>query len=101
MTQSPQNNCGVHTIAISKNGKWLASGGYDLNIKIWNLDSQKQIANIISGQGSIRKLIFSYDGNFLVSSVAILNDFLGRNNTVKIWRLLKLEIRAKRKNYSG
>lgn len=90
MTQSPQNNCGVHTIAISKNGKWLASGGYDLNIKIWNLDSQKQIANIISGQGSIRKLIFSDDGNFLVSSVAILNDFLGRNNTVKIWRPFKI-----------
>ena len=27
---------------------------------------------VISGQGSIKKLIFSYDGDFLVSSAAIL-----------------------------
>ncbi|MGD1809580.1 WD40 repeat domain-containing protein [Dapis sp. BLCC M126] len=85
-TNTAKTNSGVHTIAISKNGKWLASGGYDLNIKIWNFDSQKQMTNIKSSQGSIKKLIFSYDANFLVSSSGYTDDSLGENNTVKIWR---------------
>ncbi len=86
-TDTAQKNCGVHTIAISKNGKLLASGGYDSNIKIWNLDSKEQVGkDIPSKQGSIRKLIFSYDGNFLVSSSGYTDDSLGTNNSVKIWR---------------
>ncbi len=85
-TDKAQKNCGVHTIAISKDGKKLVSGGYDSNIKIWNLDSKEQVVNISSKQGSIRKLIFSNNGNFFVSSSGNTDDSLGRNNSVKIWR---------------
>ncbi|MGK7935471.1 MAG: WD40 repeat domain-containing protein [Xenococcaceae cyanobacterium] len=86
-TDPRKKNCGVHTIAVSKNGKLLASGGYDSNIKIWNLDSREQVReDIPSKQGSIRKLIFSYDGNFLVSGSGYTHDSLGTNNSVKIWR---------------
>ncbi|MGB3511069.1 MAG: hypothetical protein WBA93_17915 [Microcoleaceae cyanobacterium] len=45
------------------------------------MTSQEEIVTVPSKQGTIRKLIFSYDGNFLVIGNGYSDDELGTNNS--------------------
>ena len=90
----------VQALAFSPDGKWLASGGYDKSIIVWNLSSgreefhlgglpvpqpppgptsQSQMKQVISG------LAFNSDGTRLVSAEV--------SGAVKVWDLQTRKIR--------
>jgi WD40 repeat protein len=68
---------GVNSIALSPDGKWLATGSYDKTAKIWDTKSGK-IAMIFAGhQEPILSVAFSPDGKWLATG--------SRDKTAKIW----------------
>ncbi|MFN6515926.1 MAG: protein kinase domain-containing protein [Nostoc sp. CreGUA01] len=77
----------VLSIAISPNGKTIASSGEDVyeglrlrKIKLWNLATGKQISSLNTYSGQVNVVVISPDGKTLVSG----ND----DSTIKIWNLV-------------
>src|SRR6185369_14275678 len=60
----------VLAVAASPDGKWMATGGDDGRIKIWNVANGKLAKNLTGHQGAIRSLKFSGDNALLVSAAA-------------------------------
>ena len=70
----------VEAVAISADGKLLATGATDQTIKIWNLETGVEQKTLRGHQGNIIALAFSPDGKTLVSSGTF-----GRKRDVYRW----------------
>lgn len=57
----------VSSIAISPNGKLIASGSVDLTVKIWDTASKECLASMEGHDGEVKALAFSPDGKSLAS----------------------------------
>ncbi|HSB08069.1 MAG TPA: caspase family protein [Blastocatellia bacterium] len=57
----------VNALAFSRDGRMLASGGYDSTIKLWDLSSGRELRTLVGHTGPISALDFSADGRFVVS----------------------------------
>jgi WD40 repeat protein len=53
--------------AFSRNGNYLATGGWDGNARVWETDSGKLLHELRTGQGSLRGVRFSGDGTRLLT----------------------------------
>jgi len=75
----------VSSVAIGPDGKTLASGSRDKTIKIWSLETFREIATLKHGwfwsENSVESVAFSPDGKTLASG----GDY--RDKTIKIWSL--------------
>ncbi len=67
----------VYGIAISPDGKFLATGSYDQKIKIWDTGSAKEIRTLTGHNGCVYALAFRADGKILASASG--------DRTVKLW----------------
>jgi WD40 repeat protein len=68
---------GVEAIAFSADGRWLASGGTDGSVRLWDVDTGKAI-QIMRGHGrEVTSLVFSRNGKVLTSG--------GRDHTIRRW----------------
>lgn len=64
-------------LCYSPDGKFLISGGYDMSIRKWNLETGQLDIKPISDYGEITSLCYSPDGKYIAS---------GRfNGTIQIW----------------
>lgn len=72
----PSHALAVGAIAYAPNGKLLASGAWDNKIRLWDLDTGKEL-DPIHDEAGINSLAFSHDGKMLVSGTV--------GNAVKIW----------------
>jgi WD40 repeat protein/tRNA A-37 threonylcarbamoyl transferase component Bud32 len=67
----PSNDAGhsgaVMAVAFHPGGKWLASGGKDRAIKLWDLTTGQVEKTLAGHQGEVNTLVFSADGKVLVS----------------------------------
>jgi WD40 repeat protein len=61
----------VQSVAVSPDGKWVASGGYDDLLKIWALGSGgaggQWVTNLQLGGGPVSSVAFSPDGRWLAA----------------------------------
>ncbi len=57
----------VSSIAMSPNGKLIASGSVDLTVKVWDTASKECLASMEGHDGEVKALAFSPDGKFLAS----------------------------------
>ncbi|QMS92262.1 protein kinase [Nostoc edaphicum CCNP1411] len=69
----------VLSVAISPDGKTIASSGDDRKIKLWNLATGSPISSFNTYSQQVNAVVISPDGKTLVSG----ND----DNTIKIWNL--------------
>lgn len=69
----------VYCVAISPDGRTLASCGHDKTIKIWNLNTGELLRTFTGHLDIVWSVIFSPDGQTLASC--------SEDKTVKIWKL--------------
>ncbi|MEH2169971.1 MAG: serine/threonine-protein kinase [Nostoc sp.] len=69
----------VLSVAISPDGKTIASSGNDRTIKLWNLVTGKLISSLNGHFQQVNVVVISPDGKLLVSA--------SDDNTIKIWNL--------------
>jgi WD40 repeat protein len=69
----------IHSLAFSANGQWLAIGGDDGLITLWNVPTWTMEASLEGHRGRVSHLSFRTDEKRLVS--------LGADETVRIWDL--------------
>ncbi|KAG6842271.1 hypothetical protein C0991_000241 [Blastosporella zonata] len=67
----------VSTLALSPDGRYLASAGEDLAINLWDIGSGKRIKKMTGHSASIYSLAFSAESSLLVSG--------GADCTVRCW----------------
>jgi WD40 repeat protein len=53
------------SVTSSANGRWVASGGSDGRVKIWNLETAREVRTLGSQQESISAVAFSSDGTYI------------------------------------
>jgi WD40 repeat protein/mono/diheme cytochrome c family protein len=66
-----------HALAVSSDGKTIATGGYDQRIKLWNAETGAEIKTLRGHNGAIFGLAMRPDGAVLASASA--------DRTVKLW----------------
>jgi len=69
----------VNAIAISSDGKLLASGGEDQKVKLWKLHDRKLLVPFSGHVSGVTAVAFSWDNQSLASCC--------RDGEVRIWRL--------------
>jgi WD40 repeat protein len=69
----------VICIAFSPNAKYLASGGDDKTVKLWDSDQRKELITLRGHSDSVLSIAFSADGVYLASGSA--------DKTIKLWSL--------------
>jgi hypothetical protein len=67
----------VFSVAISPNGKYIASGSTDLTIKLWDVNSDNCLKTFIGHSGKVESVCFSPDGKYLASG--------SNDKTIKLW----------------
>ena len=67
----------IYSIALSPDGKTLATGSYDQKIKLWSVETGKETKTLSGHNGCVFDLAFRPDGKILASASA--------DRTVKLW----------------
>ena len=67
----------VWSIALSPNGKTIASGGYDRKVRLWDVETEKVVARWTGHTGAVASLCWSVDGERVVSG--------SDDETIRVW----------------
>lgn len=73
----PGHSLPVYSLAISPDGKTIASGSEDGTIKLWKLESQELIYTLAGHSRMVNSVAISGDGQTLASG--------SKDNTIKLW----------------
>ena len=67
----------LQSVRISPDGKLVATGGYDQRIKLWEIESGREVKSLDGHNGPVFDLAFRPDGKILAS--------VSGDRTVKLW----------------
>jgi WD40 repeat protein len=73
----PAHPAPVHGLALSPDGKLLATAGFDGLVKLWDADSGKEVRALAGHTGPVYAVAFSPDGQTLASC--------SEDKTVRLW----------------
>jgi WD40 repeat protein len=74
----------VYSLAFAPNGKWLASGGHDGRIVVWDLENRKpRWQTQIQGPPIVCSLAFSPDSSLLAASF----ENAGAKRGIRVWKV--------------
>ncbi|MEC4896141.1 MAG: serine/threonine-protein kinase [Oscillatoria sp. PMC 1051.18] len=73
----------VHALSFSPDGKFLASGGADRIVKVWDLQTAREKASFSGHRSIIEAVFFTPDGRKIISS--------SWDYTIKFWQLVNQE----------
>lgn len=73
----------VTSLAISPDGRYLASGSDDLTIKLWDIGTGRAIKTLVGHMARIDALAFSNESTVLMSG--------GADRTVRVWDVERRE----------
>lgn len=76
----------VNSVAFSPNGRLLASGSDDAQIKLWDVATGQEIASLNANAEDVHAVAFSPDGRQLASAHG--------DGTVRLWDSASFELRA-------
>ncbi len=77
-TVKAHSGYGVNCVAVSPNGKRIATGATDGTVKVWDAGSLKQLHSLAAAHlGGVKSVQFSPDGKMLASG--------GNDKTAKLW----------------
>jgi WD40 repeat protein len=68
---------GVRTIAFAPTGKMVATGSYDMTIKLWDVDNRREVTTLKGHTDTVYGVRFSPDGHILASCSA--------DKSIKLW----------------
>ncbi|MDR2761928.1 MAG: protein kinase [Planctomycetaceae bacterium] len=69
----------ISTVAISADGKVAASAGRDVAIKIWDIEKQRSVCELVGHSDWVRSIVMTRDGRFLASG--------SWDGTARVWNI--------------
>lgn len=69
----------VRAVVVSPDKRWAASGSFDSTIKIWELETGRELRALTGHRGAVRTLALSPDGRWLASG--------SNDKTLKLWEV--------------
>ncbi|NUM33496.1 MAG: protein kinase [Candidatus Brocadiae bacterium] len=82
MLKLSDHSARISCMNFSPDGKLLASGSYDLTIRLWDLEAKRCIAVLDGHKQVIRDIAFTQDGKILAS---------GGSGEIQIWNLMSFK----------
>ena len=85
----------IGSVTVRRDGKIMASaaGGVDASIKLWDLETRKEIATLRDHKGDVNCVAFSPDGTLLASG--------GDDKSVKLWDVDKKQVIVSLNKHTG
>lgn len=75
----------LHALAVDLSGRYVATGGVDTGVTVWDLSSQDQMLNVENASRNITDLVFNPDGSGLM---------IAGDNGYHLWRPDLAEVTA-------
>jgi WD40 repeat protein len=83
----------LFALALSPDGKTLAVGGREVDVKLWDLTTSKEKASLATGMQDVKSLAFSPDGRLLAAAGGDMEVF-SFPGMLRIWDVSKAEVTA-------
>jgi hypothetical protein len=69
----------VYSVAFAPDGRWVASGGVDSQVKVWEAATGRLVADCVGHRRRVGSVAFAPDGRWVVSG--------GADGTMKAWEV--------------